>query len=83
MGVISTAGGFFAFFTTMYYYGFNIDTMFTKKLANIGGALRCNYDTSSNECSSYNIPYEAYNASLPNLGNPNLPLTKMANLSDY
>ena len=38
MGVISTAGGFFAFFSTMYYYGFQIEAMFTYKIANIGAA---------------------------------------------
>ena len=42
MGVIATGSGFFAFFTTMWYYGFDIRGMFKYK---IGGdqpaAARC------------------------------------------
>jgi len=33
MGVIATAAGFFAFFSSMAYYGFNVGGMFSQKMA--------------------------------------------------
>jgi len=38
MGIIATASGFFAFFTTMRYYGFSITGLFTQKVGTLDGA---------------------------------------------
>lgn len=43
MGVIATGGGFFAYFSTMWYYGFQIHGMFTSGLGVVNGAWRCQY----------------------------------------
>lgn len=89
MGVIATAAGFFAFFSTMSYYGFNVGGMFSQKIAgsSLISAKRCDYDyaksTSCNGLSNISIhflfiklAYASFDPNAPNLGNPYLLYNK-------
>ena len=62
MGVIATGGGFFAYFSTMWYYGFKIHGMFNYKVGNNTAAWRCQYYYNTSQSSWSCHAYDNYSA---------------------
>lgn len=61
MGVIATAGGFFAYFSTLYWFGFTMNGLFGLQSGSLLTAVR-----------GPNIKFGSYDYTAANLGNPYL-----------